>query len=116
MGLFAQVGSGRLLPTAKLGSLIKVVHIPPFYVYFTMVAIKVNIFCLQLPCSFIIGLIQTDSTDQTGARPATEAASRKHLQHLTQSSLLTGFRTKMKSCMRISRTENKRSSSIADVM
>lgn len=74
-----------------------------------MVAIKVNIFCLQLPCSFIIGLIQTDSTDQTGARPATEAASKKHLQHHTQSSLLTGFRTEMKSCMRISRTENKRS-------
>lgn len=72
--------------------------------------------CWQLPCSFIIGLFQTDSADQNGARPATEAASKKHLQHHSQSSLLTGFRTEMKLCMRISRTENKRSSSIADVM
>lgn len=107
--------------TTQLGSFIKVVHISPFYVYCTMVkvkvyCIKVNIFCWQLLCSFIFGLFQTDSTDQNGDRPATEAASKKHFQHLTQSSLLTGFRTEMKLCMRISRTENKRSSSIADVM
>lgn len=81
-----------------------------------MAAIKVNIFCWQLPSSCIIGLFQPDSTDQNSARPAREAASKKHLQHHTQSSLLTGFRTDMKLCMRISRTENKRSSSIADVM
>lgn len=107
MGLFAQVGSGRYLPTSKLGSLIKVVHISPFYVCFTM---------LGFNCRFIIGLFQTDSTDQNCVRPATEAASKTHLQHHTKSLLLTGFRTEMKSCMRILRTENKRSSSIADVM